>query len=178
MMGKKHGFNVVDQLAALRRYARSLSRNGDEAEDLVQDALVRAYEKQATFHTDGNIRNWLMSILHNTHIDRLRRKRSVERKHDSAAEMAEQSAPASQELSVRLAQIQAAFQDLPEDQREALHLVAIEELSYQEAADVLNIPMGTLMSRISRARARLRNLEDGAEGDRKPRLRLIGGADD
>ena len=177
MTGPKQGFNIVDQLAVLRRYARSLVRNADDAEDLVHDTLVRAYEKKATFRPGANVRSWLMSILHNTHIDRLRRRKSLDRRHDAAAEIAIPALAANQELAVRLAQVQAAFFELPDDQREALHLVSIEEMTYQEAADTLNIPVGTLMSRISRARARLRMLEE-SEQRGGPRLRLVGGSDD
>ncbi|MNL73085.1 ECF RNA polymerase sigma factor SigC [compost metagenome] len=79
---------------------------------------------------------------------------------------------------MRLAQVRAAFMDLPEEQREALHLVAIEELSYQEAAAVLGVPVGTLMSRISRARARLRSIEDAEPANRYGHLKLIGGKRD
>jgi RNA polymerase sigma-70 factor (ECF subfamily) len=178
MIDMKHPFNVIGQLAALRRYARSLARNNDDAEDLVQDALVRAYERQASFRSSGNLRTWLMSILHNTHIDRLRHSRSIERRHDAAAEFAEQAAQPHQEHALRLAQVRAAFFDLPDEQREALHLVAIEELSYQEAAEALGIPVGTLMSRVARARSRLRTIEDGENAQSLPRLRLVGGQDD
>ncbi|MBX9468882.1 MAG: sigma-70 family RNA polymerase sigma factor [Rhizobium sp.] len=171
-------FNVIGQLAALRRYARSLVRNPDEAEDLVHDALVRALERKSTFKSGGSIRNWLMSILHNTHIDRLRRDLAVNRRNDAAIELADLVAPAAQEHSVRLAEVRDAFLALPEEQREALHLVAIEELSYQEAADVLNIPVGTLMSRISRARARLRAMEGGEDAIPVPHLRIVGGNPD
>lgn len=171
-------FNVIGQLATLRRYALSLARNPDDAEDLVHDALVRAYERQVTFRSGSSIRNWLLSIVHNTYIDRLRQKRSMERRNQAAAELAGDSAAPEQEHSVRLSQVRKAFLDLPEDQREALHLVAIEELSYQEAAGVLGIPVGTLMSRISRARARLREIEEVGPEARRNHLKLIGGKHD
>jgi RNA polymerase sigma-70 factor (ECF subfamily) len=173
MERKERPFDVIGQLAALRRYARSLVRNSDEAEDLVHDALVRAFEKRKSFRSGGNLRTWLLSILHNAHIDRVRQNRSLTRRHDEAAVEAEQSLPAGQEHAVRLKQVRNAFFDLPEEQREALHLVAIEDLSYQEAANALGIPVGTLMSRISRARAQLRKLEEKAP--RTAHLRLIGG---
>ena len=173
---KRNPFDVIGQLGALRRYARSLTRNAEDAEDLVHDALVNAYERKATFRTGASVRNWLMSILHNTHIDRLRRRQSAERRIDAAAELAPQSAEPTQDHSVRLKQVQSAFFALPEEQRAALHLVAIEELSYQEAAAALGIPVGTLMSRLSRARARLRSFED--EPRQISHLRLIGGAGD
>ncbi len=174
MERKDRPFDVIGQLAALRRYARSLVRNSDEAEDLVHDTLVRAFEKRKSFRSGGNLRTWLLSILHNAHIDRVRQTRSLTRRHDEAAVEAEQSLPAAQEHAVRLQQVRNAFFDLPEEQREALHLVAIEDLSYQEAANALGIPVGTLMSRISRARAQLREFEE--KTPRVSHLRLIGGS--
>lgn len=176
MDNEKRHFDVISQLAVLRRYARTLVRNPSDAEDLVHDALLRAYEKRFTFRVGSDLRMWLMSVLHNTHIDRSRSHRSRLKREETAREMAEVSAPATQEDMVRLAQIRRAFADLPEEQREALHLVAVEDLSYQEAAEILGIPLGTLMSRISRARARLRALEDGPR--EKGRLRIVGGTDE
>jgi RNA polymerase sigma-70 factor (ECF subfamily) len=162
MERKGRTFDVLGQLGSLRRYARSLVRNSDDAEDLVHDALVRAYERKSSFRRGANLRTWLLSIAHNAHIDRLRKGRSMNRRHDEAAVEMETSLAAGQEHAVRLSQVRSAFFNLPEEQREALHLVAIEDLSYQEAASALEIPVGTLMSRISRARAQLRAFEDKA----------------
>lgn len=176
MDAQKRSFDVIAQLASLRRYARVLVRNPDEAEDLVQDALVKAYERRGTFKSGANLRGWLLSILHNTHIDALRRIRSQRRRADDVAHLSEQESAAGQEHSVRLSQVRAAFLSLPEEQRAALSLVALEDLSYQEAAQALGVPVGTLMSRVSRARAQLRALE---ENPAQPvqHLRLIGGKD-
>ncbi len=168
-------FDVLAQLSSLRRYARSLVRNADDAEDLVHDALLRAYERKSTFRRGANLRSWLLSIVHNAHIDRLRRDRSMTRRHDGAAVEMEQSLAAGQEHAVRLSQVRDAFFRLPEEQRAALHLVAIEDMSYNEAAATLGIPVGTLMSRISRARAQLRDFEDKAPA--ASHLRVIGGND-
>jgi RNA polymerase sigma-70 factor (ECF subfamily) len=173
MERKERPFDVIGQLAALRRYARSLVRNSDDAEDLVHDALVRAFEKRQSFRHGRNLRTWLLSILHNAHIDRVRQNRSLTRRHDEAAAEADQSLPAGQEHAVRLQQVRGAFFRLPQEQREALHLVAIEDLSYQEAAAALDIPLGTLMSRISRGRAQLRQFEETTP--RNSHLRLIEG---
>jgi RNA polymerase sigma-70 factor, ECF subfamily len=159
MERKERTFDVLGQLGSLRRYARSLVRNADEAEDLVHDALVRAYERKSSFRRGANLRTWLLSIVHNAHIDRLRKSKSMMRRHNEAAVDIEPAIPADQEHAVRLKQVRDAFFNLPEEQREALHLVAIEDLSYQEAASALGIPVGTLMSRISRARAQLREFE-------------------
>lgn len=173
-------FDVIAQLASLRRYARSLARNSSDAEDLVHDALVKAYERRTTFKSGANLRNWLLAIVHNTHVDRMRSVIAGRRRDEASVLETEPSYPASQEHAVRLAEVREAFMALPDDQRDALHLVAVEDLSYQEAADALGIPIGTLMSRISRARASLRAFEAGGEeSGRKPtHLRLVGDNND
>ncbi|RUW01416.1 MAG: sigma-70 family RNA polymerase sigma factor [Mesorhizobium sp.] len=168
-------FDIVGQLGSLRRYARSLTRDSADAEDLVHDALVRAYERRGTFRSGGNPRAWLLAILHNIFIDRMRSRRSEAARIEQAGRLAEQNMPASQDHSVRLSQVREAFLSLPEEQRAALHLVAIEGLSYAEAADVSGVPLGTLMSRIGRARAALREMEEGAPARGKNHLRIVGG---
>ncbi|TIS46136.1 MAG: sigma-70 family RNA polymerase sigma factor, partial [Mesorhizobium sp.] len=136
-------FDIVGQLGSLRRYARSLTRDSADAEDLVHDALVRAYERRGTFRSGGNPRAWLLAILHNIFIDRMRSRRSETARIEQAGRLAEQNMPASQDHSVRLSQVREAFLSLPEEQRAALHLVAIEGLSYAEAAEVSGVPLGT-----------------------------------
>src|SRR5215211_2681346 len=182
-MDSRSRFDVVGLLAPLRRYAAVLTRNDTDADDLVHDTLVRAYERRQTFHSSGNLRAWLFSVLHNSFVDGQRRKAAEAARNREVADTVETIAPADQDSSVRLQQIQKAFLDLPEDQRAALHLVAIEGLSYQDAAGALGIPLGTLMSRIGRARAALRAFEDGSlpadqpEGRSRPNLRIVRGTD-
>ncbi len=177
-------FDVIGQLPALRRYGLSLTRNASDAEDLVHETLVRAYEKRGTFRSDRNLRAWLLSILHNCFVDGARRKKSEAVKLLRAGELMSDQAPAPQEHAVRLAQLRQIFMSLPDEQRAALHLVAIEGLSYQEAAAALGIPTGTLMSRLGRARAALRAMEEasttGPDGQalRAGHLRIVGGSDD
>jgi RNA polymerase sigma-70 factor (ECF subfamily) len=177
--------DVVALIEPLRRYARALTRDESRAEDLVQDTLVRAYERHGTFRAGGNLRAWLLSVLHNVFVDERRRHRAEARRIEEAARVAELTGPAipsDQESRVRLAQIQEAFLALPEEQRAALHLVAVEGLSYQEDAAALGIPVGTLMSRLGRGRAALRAFEEGRApgtgGPAKPRpsLRIVGGS--
>ena len=175
--------DVIGLLGPLRRYARSLTRDETRAEDLVQDTLVRAYERQGSLRVGGNLRGWLMSTLHNTFIDDRRRDMAEFRRLEQAAELADTAAMPDQEGWVRLQQVQAAFLNLPDEQRAALHLVAIEGLSYQEAASALKIPVGTLMSRIGRARTSLRGFEAGVNLPRqsdgaRPNLCIVGGSDD
>lgn len=183
--------NVLANLVSMRRYARSLTRDETAAEDLVHEALVRAYEKRSTFRLGGNLRAWMLSILHNTFIDGQRRQKAEERRMSETAELAESWLPASQESAMRLQQIKQAFLRLPHEQRSALHLVAIEGMKYREAADALGISMGTLMSRLGRARAALRSFEEGGTGcatdalpgsagcaDGRSKLKIIGGRHD
>ncbi|ESX49882.1 RNA polymerase sigma factor [Mesorhizobium sp. LSHC426A00] len=167
-------FDIVGQLGSLRRYARSLTRDGTDAEDLVHDALVRAYERRDTFRSGGNLGAWLLSIVHNAFIDKMRSRRSEAARVEQAGYLTDASTPAPQEHSVRLAQVREAFFSLPEEQRSALHLVAIEGLSYQQAADASGVPLGTLMSRIGRARAALREMENAAPSPAKSHLRIVG----
>lgn len=178
----KPRFDVIGQLTALRRYARSLTRDDVTAEDLVHDALVRAYEKRDRFREGGNLRAWLLSILHNVFIDGLRSRQAEHRRIEKAAELTEVHLAPVQDHQLRLAQIRRAFMELPEEQRAALHLVAIEGLSFAEAAEALGIPLGTLMSRLARARATLRAIEDApdsrATDEDPPRLRIVGGSNE
>jgi len=174
----------------MRRYARALTRDESAADDLVQDALVRAYEKRSTFRLGGDLRKWILSILHNTFIDSQRRLKAEQRRVSETADTSEAYSPASQDDAIRLQQIKEAFLRLPDEQRSVLHLVAIEGMKYQEAADALGIPIGTLMSRLGRARAALRHFEDGgtespaevtsfaARNPGHPKLRVIGGRHD
>jgi RNA polymerase sigma-70 factor, ECF subfamily len=173
--------DVVGFLGPLRRYARALTRDESQAEDLVQDTLVRAYERRGSFRVGNNLRAWLLSILHNTFIDERRRRKAEGLRLEQLAEIATSTVPADQESRVRFQQIRQAFLSLPDEQRAALHLVAVEGLSYQEAATALGIPSGTLMSRLGRARAALRAFEAGQSplqitAAPRPNLRVVGGS--
>ncbi|MCJ2059430.1 sigma-70 family RNA polymerase sigma factor [Methylobacterium sp. J-048] len=156
--------DIVDLLAPLRRYARSLTRDALRADDLVHDTLVRALEMQGSLRPNTNLRTWMMTVLHNAFIDEQRRRQVEARHADALVRMSEDMAPPAQEGRVRLAQIRQAFLTLPEEQRAALHLVTLEGMAYADAAAVLGIPIGTLMSRLGRGRAALRAFEDGARG--------------
>ncbi|MHA6690636.1 sigma-70 family RNA polymerase sigma factor [Devosia sp. A449] len=151
----------LDQLEAcvpaLRRYARALTRNADLADDLVQDCLERAISRRGLFRPAGPVRAWLFTILLNLYRNMLRTsQRRGETVHlDSVPEPA---TPATQPGHIALAEMARAIETLPLEQKEALLLVALEGLAYQEAADIVGIPLGTLMSRLGRARAALRLL--------------------
>ncbi|MDR7035413.1 MULTISPECIES: sigma-70 family RNA polymerase sigma factor [Methylobacterium] len=168
--------DIVELLVPLRRYARSLTRDTLRADDLVHDTLVRALEAQATLRPSTNLRTWMMTVLHNVFIDDQRRKRVEARHADVLVQMSDEVALPAQEGQVRLAQIREAFLTLPEEQRAALHLVTIEGMAYADAAAVLGIPIGTLMSRLGRGRAALRAFEEGRPA-RKPPEREGGGSE-
>lgn len=168
---------LVDQLPALRRYALALSRDESEADDLVQEALLRGHQHRRGLRPGGNLRAWLFSILRNAFLDRSRAQASRRRREAQAAALTPQAMDAPQDATVRLAQLRAAFLDLPADQREALALVAVEGLTYAEAADLAGVPMGTLMSRVARARKALRDFEEGRPETKATTLKLVGGRD-
>jgi RNA polymerase sigma-70 factor (ECF subfamily) len=165
---------AATHLPALRRYARSLTQDAESADDLVQQTLLRAIERSATFRTGMALRPWLFSILHNLFVSETRRAGAERRALDQfAGQPADREDGSDQGSRLRLQDVARRFERLPAGQREVLHLIVVEGMSYQEASDALSVPIGTVMSRLSRARAGLR------EGDDKngPALRLIGGQD-
>jgi RNA polymerase sigma factor (sigma-70 family) len=155
--------NKIEMIEAcvpdLRRYAFSLVRSRPEADDLVHDCLVRALERWDTRHDDLNPRPWLFAIMHNLFASQRRRARV--RGHIiafAATSSDSHSIPPAQEHQVELREAVRALDALPEEQRNVLILVTIADLSYAEVAEVLGVPIGTVMSRLSRGRERLRQL--------------------
>lgn len=175
----QNDLDIVGQIEALRRYALVLTRDPEAADDLVQATFVRARERRATFREDADVRVWLMAVLHNLFIDTRRSEQAAERREQAWAETRQAFVEPSGEMAARLAQLRDAFLSLSAEQREALHLVAVEGLAVGEAAEVLGVPPGTLMSRVGRARAALRAFEDGETnvGSVRP-FRIVGGRDE
>lgn len=161
---------IEKSVPALRRYARALTRNTDRADDLVQDCLERAIRKRGLWAPTGALQGWLFRILINLWRNdaRSQRRRGEHVSLDSL--VIEPSTPAPQPGRIALGEMSRAIDRLPDDQREALLLVVLEGLSYEEAAGAHGIPIGTLMSRLGRARAALRALT--GHGD-EPRLRSV-----
>lgn len=154
---------TADDLEALiprlRRFARALTGNRESADDLTQDTLERAWLKRELWQPGTNLRAWLFSVMHSVFINGLRRARPAASLDDLTDAGLEQRAEgASAETAVALRELQAALQLLPAEQREVLLLVGLEQLSYAEAAQALQVPIGTVMSRLSRGRERLRQL--------------------
>lgn len=163
MSGAAFRRDLEELVPALRRYARALTRERETADDLVQDTLVRALRSEHLFH-GGSLRNWLYTIL--TNLDRNRRRAAARR---PVLVPVEDEADGGNATAAERRDIVRALSLLDAAQREALLLVVLEGLSYRDAAEVQGVPIGTVMSRIARARA---NMKDFLDGER-PRLRQV-----
>lgn len=159
--GKSLQSQVLEFLPALRAFARSLTRNRTEADDLVQETLLKALSNIDKFDPGTNLRAWLFTILRNTYYTDVRKRR---RENDGLSVLSQQDTNVgpSQEWSMTLKSLKEALEHLPDDQREALVLVGAAGLSYEEAAEVCGCALGTIKSRVNRARAKLLTLM-GAE---------------
>ncbi len=162
MVGFKEGVQLA--IPALRRYARALTRDADVADDLVQDTLVRALRSQHLFN-GGELRSWLYTILTNLNRNRLR---SLARR-PPISPIGDNDAPDASGPDAGGRDIERALAELVDEQRTALLLVVLEGLSYREVADVQGVPIGTVMSRVARARLQIRAY---LENDR-PMLRRV-----
>ena len=160
---------LSDHIAGLRRYAFALTGSRLEAEDLVQETLTRAIAGAGSFRRNGNLRAWLFSIMHNAFISAMRRRQLAEQPRNEG--WPEPVQPATQLDRLEIRDVLQALARLPEAQRAAISLVALEEFTYRDAARIMGVPLGTLMSRLARGREALRRAVDGS----RPALRAIGG---
>lgn len=152
-----------EHIPRLRRYARALTGDRVQADDLVQECLARAWEKLSMWRRGSDLRAWLFTILHNVFINELRRAKRRPELLAFDDEGLETPRRATQEDGLALRDLETALYNLPLDQRAVLLLIALEELSYEQTAKALDIPVGTVMSRLARARERLR-LQLNGEG--------------
>ena len=150
---------LAEHIAALRRYARALLGDRIEADDLVQDCLTRALSRVHLWRPGTDLRAWLFTILHNIHINNVRSRRA----HVAANEDLGQgegpralAAPPTQDARLELRDLERALARIPDEQRQVLLLVGMEGMSYEEAARVVGVPIGTIMSRVARGRDALR----------------------
>ena len=151
---------LLSTIPRLRRYARSLVFDASTADDLVQTALERALAHWHQFDQRRDILVWVISIAHNAHMDDRRRRSHLVSVEPQELQERPDTGGAPSDPGLRL-DLLSALARLPADQREPLLLVTLEQLSYAECAEVLHIPVGTVMSRVSRGRAALRALLDG-----------------
>jgi RNA polymerase sigma-70 factor (ECF subfamily) len=149
---------IEAQIPRLRRYARALTRNEVAADDLVQDCLVRAVAKQHLWQEGTDLRAWLFTILHNQHVNNVRR--SV---REGAAVAVSETEPsltraADHEKRLELRDLDRALAQLPDEQRTVILMVGLEGMAYEAVADIIGVPVGTVRSRLSRGREALRRL--------------------
>ncbi|WP_290647585.1 RNA polymerase sigma factor [Aquisalimonas sp.] len=147
---------LTEEIPHLRRYARALVRgNRDEADDLVQECLERALSRASQWDPTKGTRSWLFGIMHNNFVSSVRkrnRQSELQRRYP-----AEDTVQANHDQSCELDLVQEALDKLPADQRDAIILIAVSGLSYEEASEALSVPVGTVRSRLSRAREALRS---------------------
>lgn len=170
VMGKRD--QIIAEIPRLRRFARALTGEAAAADDLVQDCLLRALGRLNLWRSGTNMRAWLFTILRNLYANQRRRsaRRPAEVPIDETREL---SSPPTQGQALALHDLSAALSRLPVEQREVVLLIGLEELSYKETAQILAVPVGTVMSRLSRGREALRILMDDGGLDKKPSLRRV-----
>jgi RNA polymerase sigma-70 factor (ECF subfamily) len=153
--------SLVGHIADLRRYARSLTGDSWAADDLVQDTLERACQRWQLWAVGSDLRAWLFTLMHNLFIDAARRAVRQAGQRVEVEDVAHElvGSPGAPEQALDL---QRCLLRLPAEQREVLLLVTLQDLGYEEVARITGVPVGTVMSRLSRARSRLRELMEGA----------------
>lgn len=169
---------VAEHIPRLRRYARALVGNRDMADDLVQDCVERALSRLHLWRREGDLRAWLFTIMHNVHVNAARRRNRMPAMVTIDPAMPHLTDPGlavapTQGAGLELAQIDRALGLLPVEQRQVILLTGLEGLRYEETARVLGIPVGTVMSRLSRGREALRRLTAGGDSGGQPRLTRI-----
>ena len=156
---------IEAEIPRLRRYAQALLRNPINADDLVQETLVRALAKAHLWQKGTNLRAWLFTMLHHLHVNTVRKAARIGEviPIEDAVNLGREP---SQTTVIELNELKRAMMRLPEEQRAALLLIGLEGMHYGEVAAIVEVPVGTVRSRLSRARAALREMLDA--GDRKP----------
>jgi RNA polymerase sigma-70 factor, ECF subfamily len=155
------------QLPRLRRYARALTRDPSRADDLIQDTLVRALAKQHLYQDGTNLRAWLFTIMHNQHVNDVRRNVWEGNSLDVDTVAAHLVAVTDPTASRQLRELDEAIGKLAIEQRQVILLIGLEGMSYEETAAILNVPVGTVRSRLSRGREALRRLMGMEEDEAK-----------
>jgi RNA polymerase sigma-70 factor (ECF subfamily) len=166
---------LEEQIPRLRRYARALTRDVSRADDLVQDTLLRALSKIHLWQPGTDLRAWLFTLMHNQYVNFVRRavREGSQTSIDAAIDLGH---AANQQVSLQLRDLRNALDRLPDEQRTVVLMIGLEGMRYEEVADILGVPVGTIRSRLSRAREALREMMD--EPNRRPgdgRMRRLPG---
>lgn len=161
---------IIREIPHLRRFAHGLARDADLAEDLVQDCLERALSRETQYDPTRALRPWLFRILRNLFISGRRRAREATSDDATLNAIPDATAGRTPIETIALRQVLGALHELPDEQREVIVLICVEELSYREVADIVGAPIGTVMSRLSRGRSAIKNRCGAQE---TPRLRRV-----
>ena len=164
---------VIEQLPALRRYARVLTGDAWAADDLVQDTLERACSKWLLWRTESDLRAWLFTMMHNLYLNQ---RRALPALPTLDLDEVQDRLPGTPSRSDDALDLERCLQRLPAEQRAVLLLVSVEDMSYADTARVLQLPLGTVMSRLSRARSRLRELMEAPSATSAPPAPTAGAA--
>lgn len=162
--------SIVELIPRLRRYARALAGDRYAADDLVQDTLERAWAKLHLYRRGTDLRAWLFTVMHNVYVNQ---RRAAKPSAPLDEEMPELALSPSEVDGLVLRDLDSAIRRLPPDQREVLLLVALEDMSYDAAAGTLGIPIGTVMSRLARAREKLRAMLSGLPPGGGAQLKIV-----
>jgi RNA polymerase sigma-70 factor, ECF subfamily len=162
---------IAAEIPRLRRYARALLRDKDRADDLVQDTILRALEKKHLYQRGTNLRAWLFTVMHNQYVNYARRSARWGQK--ILVEQVPLASPAPQFASLELRDLESAIARLPGEQRETLLLIALEGMKYEEVAQICDVPIGTVRSRLSRAREELRRMTEAITACPRARSDLV-----
>jgi RNA polymerase sigma-70 factor (ECF subfamily) len=154
--------DLVKSIPSLRAFAISLCHNRTEADDLVQETLIRAWNNLSNFEEGTNLKAWLFTLLRNNFYNGLRRQKH-QTEYARTMDNSQFVVQASQDKTLEFGDVMRSLADLPPDQREALILVTVENMSYEEVAVICDCPIGTVKSRVNRARARLEALVEGSQ---------------
>ena len=165
---------LVQESDRLRKFALRLTRNDSDADDLLQSTLLRAIEKKHLFKEDTNLYSWTSKIMYNMFVSEYRRKTKFESQYDPEPYIAAQSLDASQEVKIEMKEVNHAMDQLSDDHKEILIMVCVKGMRYADVSEKLQIPVGTVRSRLSRAREALQQALDDADNN----LVLFGSKDD
>jgi RNA polymerase sigma-70 factor (ECF subfamily) len=154
---------IAAEIPRLRRYARALLRNDDRADDLVQETLLRGLDKIHLYRSGTDLRAWLFTMMHNQYVNHVRRWLRQREKIGIERVRVRHASPPTQMVGIELRDVERAIQRLSEEQRTTLLLIALEGMRYEEVAQICNIPIGTVRSRLSRARKELREMTEPSD---------------
>ena len=156
---------IINEMPKLKSYAMRLTKNKADAEDLLQNTIVRAYEKRHLYQEQNTLSSWASRVMYNIFVSQYRRRTKFESQYDPEPAIARQTANIDHDDQIMMKEVDSAMHELSTQHRDILVMICIQGMKYEEAAEVLDIPVGTVRSRLSRARSLLaEKLDQGHNG--------------